>query len=146
MNLHTNGSIIASMVNDPALDVRQAIASSKNTPGPVLKQLYEIDQSDDIVYNLTQNPNAPASLLREMAEPGKIKLGYLAFIAQNPNTPLHLLLELAKHPDGLVRLGVARNKNAPPELLQRMIASGESVVAKAARKTLKGEIQEVKQP
>jgi hypothetical protein len=57
-------------------------------------------------------------------------------LSTNPGPSQKILVPLVKHPDRMVREGVARRADLPELLLEQLTHDGESVVSNAARQTL----------
>ena len=129
--------------NDQIALVRRAVATNENAPPEILSFLAD-EHNEDVLKAVAQNKNTPAKVLFDIATTADEEHYYWAIqfaarnpsltvdyikillsskptlkssIARNPITPKDILFDLGKNGNAIVRLGVADNKNAPPEIL-----------------------------
>jgi hypothetical protein len=162
-NPATPADILARLSLDVDQAVRAAVASNPNTPPDILQSL-AMEEETDILLALASNPHIPEQLLNHFIQEGDVgllsecdfkkilfshkKLGINRLkanrshsffcvrigIAANPNATPELLSELAKDEERFVREAVAENRNTTPELLSRLVRDESQIVRAAVAK------------
>jgi len=112
---------------------RWAVAKNPHTPADVLTKMAK-DEVNLVRALVATNPNTPAAVLQALFGDEKIVRDGLS---GNPNTPAKLLKILADDADKMVRMRIAENPAATPDLLERLMKDGDENVAKAAEVNLK---------
>jgi hypothetical protein len=141
-------------------EIRIAVASNLNTPPDVLADLSS-DEDTDVVSAVAQNSNVPENILVELSESEEdyVRMG----VAGNPNTPHEVLWNFIKSNEQLpsvvlnkntthdmlaaivdsnteeaeyAQFEIARNKNAPVELLKKLSEFDNEEISNDAKKTL----------
>lgn len=129
------------------------LAGNPKTPVEILTVFAN---NDSIIgkEELVRNPSCPIDLLEQVIKKMKSRMSTLeAFgherykteliiklalrnLAEQQGTPIERLFELAKHPDSDIRITVARNINAPLDLLEQLRRDSDGQTALSASITL----------
>ena len=109
--------VLARLAGDDDVDVRRAVAEHKNTPPEVRAYLAEIASREAMARNEHTQPDALTRLA------GDADAGVRERVAGNPNLIMcsqEIFKRLVTDEVAAVRQAVARNHNAPPEVLARL--------------------------
>ncbi len=102
------------------------VVMHKDTPEPILREIFARNDSYLVRWGLAGNPHTPPEILEKLAQDG-VELGAgvvdthhytLMGLADNPSTPPQVLETLARNADPLVRRGVARNPSTPRPIME----------------------------
>ena len=104
---------LAKLAKSEYSNIRKGVASNPKAPWVLLQSLLK---DEECKWQLAQNPAMRAEDLAELALQKTAGPNLLADIAMNPSLSSDQIEKLAKHKDAWVRLGVARNTNAPKEI------------------------------
>lgn len=128
------GSVLGALASDEDPQVRLAAAANPATPGDYLEQHYRRDPQAAEREAIIRNPSCPQQLLHEAIAVTSLH----QHLASNPALPQAIQRELASSSSEEVRLLLALNPNATPEVLQSLtpedplggsIANGRDAVA-----------------
>lgn len=131
-NPSTPPGILETFVHQDA-QVRSRLATNRNTPVYILKQLAE-DEDLDVRYRIASNPSTPTHILRAYMQgnydeylDGSDKEVRITLhgIARNPNAPEDILSILAEHENSEIRINLARNPATPPHILEKLAKSAK---------------------
>ena len=104
---------LAKLAKSEHNNIRKGVASNPKAPWVLLQSLLK---DDECKWQLAQNPAMRGEDLVDLALQKTAGPNLLADIAMNPSLSSDQIEKLAKHKDVWVRLGVARNTNAPKEI------------------------------
>ncbi len=114
-NRNTPRDILQELAGSAQPEVREQVARNENTPIEVLTRLAE-DEDPDVRVAVARNENTPIEVLTKLAKDEDREVRHA--VAFNSNTPVVTLMELAT--DSHVRWSVAKNPNAPGEILKEL--------------------------
>lgn len=97
------------------LDILADVAKNPATPVSILESISRQQESGHARANVAKNPSAPASILKRLAKDESAR----SHVADHPNTPASVLTDLSED-EFRVRMGVARNRNTPARVLERI--------------------------
>ncbi len=112
------------------------VAAHRQTPEPILRELFARSGSYLVHWGLSDNPSTPPDILEQLAlstaeaDPGSLgtQRPTRQNLAGNGSTPANVLATLAKDRDGIVRRSVARNPETPPEVMAQLAHDPEEEV------------------
>lgn len=114
---------------DTRAERRMSVAFDNSAPGDVLELLGGERRSSRVRRAVAANPNAPARLLRALADDDDEQVRHA--VAFNRATPAEVLIELSKRGVDLA-LFVALNPDAPDAVLRELATDCEPLVAYVA--------------
>jgi pentose-5-phosphate-3-epimerase len=109
---------LAKLAKSEHNNIRKGVASNPKAPWVLLQSLLK---DDECKWQLARNPAMRGEDLAELALQKTAGPNLLADIAMNPGLSKDQIEKLAKHKDVWVRLGVARNTNAPKEITKGIL-------------------------
>lgn len=116
----TPAQLLAALATDDDPEVRLAAAANPATPPDSLEHLYRHAPQAAVREAIICNPNCPEHLLR-----GALNVPSLhPHLASNPALPQEIQRELVGSSSEEVRLRLALNRNATPEVLARLAEDG----------------------
>jgi len=115
------------------MGARWAVAKNPHTPLEVLRFLAK-DDVNLVRALVATNPSTPADVLEKFFSDEKIVRDGLS---GNPNTPSKLLKILTDDSDKMVRMRLAENHSATPDIITMLLNDSDPDVAKAAEVNLK---------
>ncbi len=119
--------------NPVDMGARWAVAKNPHTPLEVLRFLAK-DDVNLVRALVATNPSTPADVLEKFFSDEKIVRDGLS---GNPNTPSKLLKILTDDSDKMVRMRLAENRSAAPDIITMLLNDSDTDVAKAAEINLK---------
>ena len=89
--------MLRELSKDPTDNLKWAIASNRNTPPDVFRELvnWKTSWGGTCYSNIAYNPSAPEDVLRAISKSSEYAT--LSNLADNPNTPFDILQELARN-------------------------------------------------
>lgn len=120
----TSAQLVA-LSTDPSSAVRRAVASHSACP-PEALTLLAIDDDPTVRQAAVQHPGVPAAALANAAAFAPDDVEFLAAIAGNPNAPASMLVELAEHGSSRLRQVAAAHPALPRVVLERLRRAGSN--------------------
>lgn len=112
----TPTEILECLSEDNSLEVLSAVGRNELTPKEILVKLSKSEKFG-VRSSVASNPNTPIEVLEFLSQADEWYT-LKANIAKNPSTPHNILTSLLSSSEPHVRMGVARNDNAPTALLE----------------------------
>ena len=121
MKRYIKAAVVHLTDEDPAI-IRSIARNSEDVE--VLRDIFDnFGNPKDYEYfyclDLANNENTPQDILTKLAD-FRYDSRIRASVAENPNTPIATLYDLTKYSYEDILRGIARNTNAPPELLSKI--------------------------
>lgn len=113
-NRYISSNLLAELIQNPHLRVRQMVVRHPNAPINVLTAAVEFPQ---LRLFVAENPHTPVEILSELTKDSRGDV--LKAVAQNPNTPAFVLEKLSENP--LHDLLLARHPNTSPEVMEKVL-------------------------
>jgi hypothetical protein len=128
-NENSPENVLEILAQDVEIDIRRLVAGNPNASTTCLRKLAEeMNQDEEICFNLASNPNSPIDLLREIFEKFGSTTKICCGLATNINTPRNILDVFASHPEVSVRCSLAHNRNLPTEIKELLLKDTDKKV------------------
>jgi hypothetical protein len=122
-NVSCTTDLMAMLAQDPCRDARRAVAENANCPPPLL-ELLASDSQWTVEVAAVRNPECPEKVIRAAIN-RKPLLWLRVSAAENPTCPPDSLEVLSRGRESVVRMAVARNSRADPQIVGRLVGDDD---------------------